>query len=126
MTTRRATGGNIRHHAARGLWEARYTGADGRRHSLYGKTRAEAQERLRAALTEADHGIRPANTRTTVAAYLDEWLASSVAVRVRPSTASSLRGNCPALHRTRGRPHRLGETDAGARRPDARRPQEPR
>ena len=46
-------------HATRNWWEARYVGADGRRHSLYAKTRREAQERLRVALTAADHGIRP-------------------------------------------------------------------
>ena len=80
------SGGMIRQHPARGLWEARYVGADGRRHSPYAKTRREAQERLRAALTDADHGIRPIGNRTTVAAYLEEWL---VALRVRPRTADS-------------------------------------
>ncbi len=85
----RSTGGMVRQHPARGLWEARYTGADGKRHSLYAKTRREVQERLRAALTDADHGIRPIGNRTTVAAYLDDWLASSVRLRVRPRTADS-------------------------------------
>jgi hypothetical protein len=70
MTARRATGGMIRQHPARGLWEARYVGADGRKHSLYAKTGASAQERLRAALTAADNGIRPIRDRGTVAAYL--------------------------------------------------------
>lgn len=79
----------VRQHPARGLWEARYTGADGRRHSLYAKTPKEAQERLRAALTDADHGIRPLGRRTTVAAYLDEWLVGSVRLRCRPRTADS-------------------------------------
>jgi hypothetical protein len=49
----------IRQHPARGLWEARYVAADGRKRSVYAKTRKEAQERLRAALTAADHGIAP-------------------------------------------------------------------
>ncbi len=57
MTTRNATGGNVRRHATRDLWEGRYTGSDGRRHSVYAPTRGEAQERLRAALTSADAGI---------------------------------------------------------------------
>ena len=73
---RSINGGMIRQHPARGLWEARYTAADGRRRSLYAKTRKEAQERLRAALTEADHGIRPTISRLTVAAYLDQWIAT--------------------------------------------------
>jgi integrase len=78
----------VRQHPARGLWEARYVGADGRKHSLYAKTRKHAQERLRAALTAADNGIRPVRDRSTVAGYLDEWVAS-VAALVRPRTAES-------------------------------------
>jgi integrase len=79
----------VRRHPARGLWEARYTGADGRRHSKYAKTKKEAEERLRAALTDADHGIRPITNKLTMAAYLDEWLAGPVKVRCRPRTAES-------------------------------------
>jgi integrase len=88
MTTRRATGGMIRQHPARGLWEARYVGADGCKHSLYAKTRAAAQERLRAALTAADNGIRPVRDRATVSGYLDEWV-TTVGAHVRPRTAES-------------------------------------
>jgi integrase len=87
--TRSTSGGMVRQHPARGLWEARYTGADGRRHSLYAKTRKEAQERLRVALTEADYGIRPIGQRMTTGAYLDAWLAGSVRLRCRPRTADS-------------------------------------
>ncbi|HUG95415.1 MAG TPA: tyrosine-type recombinase/integrase [Pleomorphomonadaceae bacterium] len=71
----RTTGGMVRHHPARDLWEARYLGADGRRHSLYAPTRKAAQERLRVALAAADQGIRPIGNRLTVSAFLDEWLA---------------------------------------------------
>lgn len=84
-----SNGGMIRKHPARGLWEARFTGADGRRHSLYGRTRKEAQERLRAALTDADHGVRPIGNALTTAAYLDDWVAGPVQVRCRPRTAES-------------------------------------
>jgi integrase len=87
----RTTGGSIRHHATRDLWEARYAGADGHRHSVYARTRREAQERLRAALTGRDNGIRPVGQRLTVGAFLDEWLATSVPARCRPSTARSYR-----------------------------------
>src|SRR5438128_2002304 len=86
--TRRATGGNIRHHTARDLWEARYVGADRRRHSVYAKTRKDAQERLRAALTAADNGVRPIVDRGTVAAYLNECIETTSA-HVRPRTADS-------------------------------------
>ncbi len=86
--TRRVTGGMIRQHPVRGLWEARYTGADGRKHSIYAKTRKEAQERLRTALTAADNGIRPIVDRATVAGYLAEWIEMTRA-HVRPRTADS-------------------------------------
>jgi integrase len=79
----------VRRHPARGLWEARYTGADGRRHSLYAKTRKGAQERLRAALTDADHGIRPVANRLTVGEYLNDWLTGLVRLQCRPRTADS-------------------------------------
>jgi integrase len=85
----RATGGMVRQHPTRGLWEARYVAADGRKYSVYAKTRREAQERLRAALTARDNGIRPVAGRLTVAAYLDDWLATSVRQRCRPRTAES-------------------------------------
>jgi len=84
-------GGMIRQHPARGLWEARYTAADGRRRSLYAKTRREAQERLRAALSDKDRGIRPTDGRLTVSTYLEDWLTGSVAIRNRPRTAASYR-----------------------------------
>jgi integrase len=87
----RTTGGSIRQHVTRDLWEGRYTASDGRRHSVYAKTEREAQERLRAALSARDHGIRPTGQQLTVGAWLDEWLETSVAARCRPSTARSYR-----------------------------------
>jgi integrase len=68
-----------------GLWEARYR-VNGRRRSVYAKTRQEAAARLRTALRDADHGIAAPTGRLTVGAYLDEWLAG-VRLRLRPSTA---------------------------------------
>jgi Phage integrase family/Phage integrase, N-terminal SAM-like domain len=73
-----------------GLWEAQYR-VNGRLHSVYGRPRAEALEKLRAAKVRADNGIRPTTSRTTVATYLAEWLDTSVAQRCRPSTVSSYR-----------------------------------
>lgn len=72
------------------MWEGRFTGADGRRHSVYAKTRREAVERLRTRLTAAEQGIRPSG-RMTVGAWLREWLDTSVNARNRPSTAASYR-----------------------------------
>jgi integrase len=73
-----------------GRWEGRYMAA-GRRRSVYAKTKRECQERLRAALLRVDQGVTPSASRTSVAAYLEEWLATSVATRCRPSTAASYR-----------------------------------
>ena len=87
--TRRTTGGSVRHHATRNLWEARYTGSDGRRHSVYAPTERQAQERLRAALSAADHGIRPVGMQRTTGSYLAEWVDTSVRQRCRPRTAES-------------------------------------
>ena len=58
---------------------------------MYAKTRKVAQERLRAALTAADVGIKPVAGRLTVDGWLDEWLSTTVAARCRPSTARSYR-----------------------------------
>ncbi len=89
MTRRGANEGSIRYREAEGRWEARYRGADGRRHSLFAKTRREAQERLRVALVATDQRVELPGRRLTVGAYLDEWLATSVQARCRPSTADN-------------------------------------
>ena len=83
-------GGQVRQRP-NGLWEGRYVGADGRRHSVYAKTRRQAQEKMRTALSAADHGIRPTVGRMTVGDWLDEWVLTSVVPRNRPRTAESYR-----------------------------------
>lgn len=83
------SGGSVRERPD-GRWEGRYLVA-GRRRSVYAPTKREAQERLRRALLDVDNGIRPVDQRATVAAYLEGWLATSVATRCRSSTASSYR-----------------------------------
>jgi integrase len=40
------------------VWEGRYTASDGRRHSVYGRTHAEARDQLRAALTGKETTVR--------------------------------------------------------------------
>lgn len=87
--TRRTTGGSVRKHATRDLWEARYIGADGRRHSLYRRTEKDAQQALRAALSDADHGIRPVSQQVSVGTYLEDWLEYVVKPSKRPRTFES-------------------------------------
>ena len=92
MTRTTSTGGGVRPVKGRpDLWQARYVGADGRRHSLYGRTQREAQAKLRAALQLADNGVAPVGQQLTVGAYLEAWLAGTVAMRCRPRTAESYR-----------------------------------
>src|SRR6187401_1717465 len=86
--TRRTTGGSIRRLASRDLWQARYVGADGKRHAQYAKSRREAQARLRTALCDADHGIRPTGQQLTLSAFLADWLVASK-LRVRSRTHES-------------------------------------
>ena len=87
--TRRSAGEGLIRQRPNGLWEARYVAADGRKRSLYAKTKREATDRLREALGEAQQGIRPVSQQLTTAAYLDEWIES---LAVRPRTAESYGG----------------------------------
>ena len=89
--TRSTTGGSVRRIPDRDLWQARYTDAYGRRHAVYGKTRREAQERLRVALRAKDQGIGPVSQELTVNAFLTDWLVT-IDRRLRPRTAESYRG----------------------------------
>jgi integrase len=88
VTRRGAREGTIRQRPD-SRWEARYRGPDGRQRSLYAATRRGAQERLRAALTASEQGIRPIESRLTVGAFLEGWLASSVRLRCRSTTADN-------------------------------------
>lgn len=83
------SGGQVRQRS-NGSWEARYW-LDGRRRSLYAKTKRDAQKRMRAALSQADNGIRPGDARTSVGDYLDDWLITYVEPRLRPRTVESYR-----------------------------------
>jgi integrase len=89
MTMRRGHGeGNIKQRAD-GLWEARISLPGGKRKSLYGKTRREAQDKLRAALRDVDAGLDLAAGPQTVGQFLDRWLADVVRATVRPKTHHS-------------------------------------
>ena len=58
----------------------------GKRRSFYGKTRREAQDKLRAALRDIDAGLDLSADRQTVAQFLDKWLAASVKPSVKVRT----------------------------------------
>ncbi len=67
-----------------GRWQARITLENGKRKSLYGKTRQEAAQRLTAALRQRDQGLPLVEEKQTVKQYLAGWLATiKPSVRVR-------------------------------------------
>lgn len=57
-----------------GRWHSRYYDNEGRRRSVYGKTKAECKRKLRQALEDRDAGIVSPNMR--VGTWLDSWSAS--------------------------------------------------
>jgi integrase len=65
--------GSIRRRAD-GRYEARYTGSDGKQHSVYGKTQKAVAEALRAATHSVDTGswLQPSNM--SMAGWFDIWL----------------------------------------------------
>jgi len=79
---------------ADGRWEARYTAQiDGewKRTSIFGKTRAETAQKLRAALGARDAGTLPAASgKVTVGGFLEDWIAG-VEPTLRPRTAAGYR-----------------------------------
>lgn len=92
MAGRRANGSGSVGRLADGRWQARYTlrddGGQAIRRAVYGRTRAEVEARLVAALHERNLGM--VSTRRgrgpTVASYAERWLTVHE-VRLRQSTA---------------------------------------
>ena len=97
--TRRTAGEGMIRQRPNGLWEARYTAADGRTHSIYRKTRREASDKLRAAIADRDKGLRPVDQRLTTGAYLDDWLVHHVKPNVRATTYTSYEGIVRLYHK---------------------------
>lgn len=80
--------GTIRHRAD-GLWEVRVSLSNGKRKSLYGKTRRDVQDKLRVAQREIELGLDLSAGRQTVADFLARWLADVVQPTTAPKTHSS-------------------------------------
>ena len=85
MSRRNAGEGSIRQRSS-GTWEARYRAADGRRRSVYGKTKREVTDRLRAAQRDTDSGLKPLDQRLSVEMYLRDWLEADVRPNSKPAT----------------------------------------
>lgn len=75
-----------------GRWIGQAT-IQGKRRSLYGKTRKDVQDKLRALLANADKGILPPAQQLTVAQFMKRWLADVVKPAKRPKTYVSYEQN---------------------------------
>jgi integrase len=84
MARRGQNEGSIRHRAD-GRWEARLTLADGRRKSVFGKTRQEAAKKLLDVQKAQADGLPVVSERQTVGAFLIQWL-DTVRPTLRPRT----------------------------------------
>ena len=69
-----------------GRYMARVTLPDGRRRAFYGKTRADAANKLQRAQTAIANGLPLAGERLTVGPFLEAWLNDSAAHKVRVKT----------------------------------------
>ncbi len=81
MAKKRGNGEGTIFKRKEGRWEARYTvqTLNGRKQkSVYGKTRAEAAEKLRKAMSNRDKGLLLNTGTLTVGEYLDRWLSDCV------------------------------------------------
>lgn len=88
-----------------GRWQARMTLEDGKRKAYYGTTRAEAAQKLNAALRDRDRGLPIVGEVQTVEQYLLSWLDMMQPV-LRPRTYKVYRElltlhAIPALGKTR-------------------------
>lgn len=91
-------GGTIRKRTDRDGWEARVTiGLNPKtgkplRKSIYGKTQKEVRQKMVALLGTLDKGTYQPETKTSVRAWLSEWLETFCMNKLKPYTLSSYRG----------------------------------
>ncbi|HKP53208.1 MAG TPA: site-specific integrase [Chloroflexia bacterium] len=110
MATRRGHGEGMIRQRTDGVWEARidlgYVEGKRRRKSIYGKTRREVAEKLKALLVDQQKGL-PITTseRQTLGQFLEQWLADVARPTLRASTYATYENHVhkhlvPTLGRT--------------------------
>ncbi len=87
--TRRGHGDGTIRHRPDGLWEARLSLPNGKRKSVYGKTRRDVQDKLKAAQRDLDAGLDVGAAKQTVGVFLTGWLTDVAEPSLRPSTLKS-------------------------------------
>jgi len=113
VSAKRANGEGSIYRRKDGRWAASLSLGNGRRATLYAKTRQEAAARLTAALHNQQLGIPPPDRSQTVGQYLTNWIEGSIRPSVRARTHESY-----ALNVRRLVPH-LGHYRLGALTPVA-------
>src|ERR1700674_4485839 len=83
---KRANGEGSFSQRSNGTWASTISLPRGRRETFYSKTRAEARRKLVRAVRARDTGMMANSQRSTVADFLDYWLAEVVRPNVRPWT----------------------------------------
>lgn len=73
-----------------GRWEARVS-LDGKRRSVYGKTRREVQQKLAELKRQEEQGLLVGSDRQTLGAFLSDWLESTARPTIRPATYANYR-----------------------------------
>lgn len=90
---RRAPGEGTLYQRSDGRWVGaiQYRDAAGRkrRKPVYGRSQSEARQKLRQAITSLDAGLPIPDARTTLGAWLNDWLAQEVRPRLAWSTYQS-------------------------------------
>ena len=84
-----------------GRFEGRYTGADGRQHSVFARTSTEVSKKLRAATAAVDSGDWLQPNRITVGEWLDVWLRD-YCTHVRPGTLHGYQTRAEHIKRSIG------------------------
>jgi integrase len=72
-----------------GRWECQFTLPDGKRKSVYGKSRPDVRAKMEEAVGKAKKGIDLKGERQTLAQFLSAWMTETQAPKLRPSTVKS-------------------------------------
>jgi integrase len=90
---KRANGEGTLRQRPNGAWQARYVDGAGVQHALTRPTQKAASAAMRKALEDARQGVRPLPAHTSVADWLELWLADRERA-LRPATVTSYRETC--------------------------------
>ena len=78
----------------RDLYKARYTDANGKRRTVYGKSKGDVREKLTEGLAHRDKGLTYDGDTVPLREHLDRWLETSVKGSVKPITYEAYERMC--------------------------------